>query len=283
MAAAALQEKVVSASTTVLSTGGLHVGQWFFPDWKAGGHGITNVTKALAESVNTYFYMVGGGFEKMKGLGALKLIDYFKKFGLSTPTGIDLPGERKGFVPTPDWKLETQKQPWYVGDTYHIAIGQGDILVTPLQVNAYTNYFANSGTSYVPHLVKSLIDPTTGETKDFVPQVLKQNLVGADVVNVVRQGLRQSVTSGSSRSLGTLPVPVANKTGTAQWSPDPKQPPHAWVTGWAPYDHPTLSYTVLIEEGQEGSPTAIAVAKDILAWYFGPKTPPTSTVIKAPK
>jgi penicillin-binding protein 2 len=135
-AAGALQEKVINAATSFVSTGGLRIGEWFFPDWKAGGHGITDVRKALAFSVNTFFYYIGGGYGDFKGLGVSGLVKYAQLFGLGKLTGIDLPGERPGFVPTANWKEQTKKEPWYIGDTYHFAIGQGDVLVTPLQVAA---------------------------------------------------------------------------------------------------------------------------------------------------
>ena len=266
VAAAALQEGVVTPSTTVRSTGGLRIGEWYFPDWKSGGHGTTNLAKALAQSVNTYFYMVGGGYGEFKGLGVEKLVSYFQKFGLGTLTGIDLFGERDGFVPTQKWKEEVKNEPWYVGDTYHIAIGQGDIVVTPLQVNAFTQYFANGGVNYRPHFFESFLDES-GERGDVrKPEVMKEKIVDTRHVEAVREGLREAVVSGSARRLSTLPVASAGKTGTAQWHS--WKSPHAWFTGWAPYENPELVITVLVEEGEEGSRAATPVAYDILKWYF---------------
>ncbi|MFO0764421.1 MAG: penicillin-binding transpeptidase domain-containing protein, partial [Patescibacteria group bacterium] len=106
---AALAEKIVTANTTVLSTGGIRIGQWFFPDWKAGGHGVVNVRGAIANSVNTFFYTVGGGYNSITGLGVDKLTEWMRKFGLAQKTGIDLTGEDTGFVPSQDWKLEKKK------------------------------------------------------------------------------------------------------------------------------------------------------------------------------
>jgi len=251
IAAAALQEHIVTPQTSILSTGGIRIGEWFFPDWKSGGHGRTNLSKALAESVNTYFYMIGGGYQSFAGLGIDRLARYLKDMGLGSKTGIDLPNEKDGFVPDPEWKEKTKKEIWYIGDTYHVSIGQGDTIVTPLQVHAYTNYFANKGTSYVPHLVKSI-----------TPQIYKKDIFASDIVNDVRLGLREGVLSGSSKRLSLLPVSSAGKTGTAQWSKD--RAPHAWFTGWAPFDDPKVSITVLIEEGEEGSRSAIQVAYEIL-------------------
>lgn len=270
VAAAALQEKIVTPETTFLSTGGIRVSRWFFPDWKVGGHGPTNLSKALAESVNTYFYLIGGGSDTVAGLGIEKLADYFYRFGLGAKTGIDLPSEADGFIPNPSWKQEKNGEQWYIGDTYHVAIGQGDILVTPMQVNAYTAYFANSGISYVPHLIAN-----TGVNQDVVhdkkPLTLKTNIIERKHVDAIREGMRAAVLKGSARRLSLLSVSAAGKTGTAQWSSIKK--PHAWFTGWAPYDDPELVITVLIEEGEEGSKSAIGAAYDILNWYFKKNNP----------
>ena len=265
VASAGLQEHIITKSTAFLSVGGLRIGEWTFPDWKAGGHGMTNVTKALAESVNTFFYIVGGGYDSFQGLGVDRLVSYFKKFGLGEKIGADVISEHSGFIPTPEWKVKTRKEPWYIGDTYHIAIGQGDVIVTPLQINEFTAYFANNGTSYIPHLVKAL-EPPKGSGAQIKPVVYRSHIVDDEVTGIVRDGLRQGVLVGSGRRLSTLPFTSAGKTGTAQWGVN--KDPHAWFTGWAPYENPEIAVTVLIEEGEEGSRTAVPVAYDILKWYF---------------
>ena len=265
-AAGALQEKIITETTSFLSNGGLRIGQWFFPDWKAGGHGTTDVKKALAQSVNTFFYYIGGGFGDFKGLGVDGLVKYSRLFGLGEATGIDLPGERSGFVPTADWKEKTKKEPWYIGDTYHFAIGQGDVLVTPLQVANYTNAIANGGTLYQPHLVSKIMGEGNQIKEEIQPKIIRNNLVDPANLEIVRQGMRETVVSGSARSLSVLPVAMAGKTGTAQWST--KKGPHAWFIGFAPYDKPQVSITILVEEGVEGSTIAVPIAKDILSWYF---------------
>jgi len=266
IASAALQEKVINENTSFLSNGGLRIGQWFFPDWKAGGHGTTNVRKALAESVNTFFYYIGGGFGDFAGLGLDRLVKYSHLFGLGNKTGIDLPGEASGFIPTADWKQKTKGEPWYIGDTYHFAIGQGDVLVTPLQVANFTAAVANGGTLYRPHLVKEILNEDNSLKQEIRPEVLNKNFISPDNLRIVREGLRQTVTSGSARSLGVLPVEAAGKTGTAQWSTTGA--PHAWFTGFAPYDNPEIVITILVEEGQEGSTIAVPIAREVLDWYF---------------
>jgi penicillin-binding protein 2 len=268
-AAGALEEKIITAATSVLSTGGLRIGQWFFPDWKAGGHGQTDVKKALALSVNTFFYYIGGGYGDFKGLGLDGLVKYARLFGLGVVTGIDLPGERPGFVPSAAWKKATKNESWYIGDTYHLAIGQGDLIVTPIQVANYTAAIANGGTLYKPHLVKNILGEDNKLVQAIQPVVIRTNLVDPQNLEIVRSGMRDTVTVGSARSLNTLPVEVAGKTGTAQWSA--KKATHAWFIGFAPYDHPQLVITVLVEEGGEGSSMAVPIAKDILNWYYSDK------------
>ncbi|HBW73916.1 MAG: Penicillin-binding protein 2 [Candidatus Magasanikbacteria bacterium GW2011_GWA2_45_39] len=265
IASAALTEKIITRNTTFLSVGGLQVGKWFFPDWKAGGHGVTNVIKALAESVNTFFFIVGGGYHQFKGLGPETIVMYLKKFGLANTTGIDLPGEVPGFLPTPEWKEDVKKEQWYIGDTYNLSIGQGDVLVTPLQVALYTATVANSGTLYAPHVVKSTIDPKTKKETPIKPRVVEHAVVPADVLALVRAGMRSAVTDGSARVLNDLPIPVAGKTGTAQWSKNKAN--HAWFTGFAPYENPRIVITVLVEEGGEGSGVSVPIAKRFLTWY----------------
>ncbi len=267
VAAAALEEGIINKNTSFLSTGGLRIASlWWFPDWKAGGHGLTNVTKALAESVNTFFYIIGGGYEDFSGLGVEKITEYAQKFGLGEKLGIDIPGESKGFLPSKEWKENTKDEMWYIGDTYHYAIGQGDILVTPLQVLGWISTFANDGILYRPHLAKEIIDKDGQIIKKMEPEIINSNFISRENIDIIRQGLREGVLYGSSRRLQSLPVSSAGKTGTAQWHSE--KPPHAWFAGFAPYENPEITIVVLIEEGEEGSGIALSVAKDIMNWYF---------------
>ena len=190
----------------------------------------------------------------------------FTSFGLGELTGIDLHGERKGFVPTQSWKEEVKKEPWYIGDTYHFAIGQGDVLVTPLQVANYTAAIANGGTFYQPHLVSKILDTNNQVVREISPEIIRSDFIDSANLKIVREGMRQTITSGSARSLSSVPGAVAGKTGTAQWST--KKDPHAWFIGFAPYEKPTVAITVLVEEGVEGSTMAAPIARDILQWYF---------------
>lgn len=268
-ASAALEENIINENTSFISSGGLRVGEWFFPDWKAGGHGVTNVRKAIAESVNTFFYYIGGGYNDFTGLGIEKMGAYAKLYGLGSQTGIDIVGEADGFIPTKEWKEETKGERWYIGDTYHAAIGQGDILVTPLQVANYAATFANGGKLYRPHLVKEILNSDESTFRKINEKPIRTNIVSDKNMQIVREGMRQTVTAGSARSLQSVSVPVAGKTGTAQWSTTKK--PHAWFIGFAPYDNPQISIMILVEEGVEGSSVAVPIANQVLTWYFGPK------------
>lgn len=264
VAAAALDEGLIDERTSFLSTGGLRIGRFFFPDWRAGGHGVTDVRRALAESVNTFFYIIGGGYDEFSGLGLARLMSFAGRFGFGAPLGIDMGGEASGFLPSDQWKREAKGEPWYIGDTYHVSIGQGDILVTPLQITAMMAVFANGGTLYAPQIVDRYVEQ--GRTHDVEPRVLNAQVAQADTVRIVREGLRQGVTHGSSIRLNDLSVDVAGKTGTAQWHSEKE--PHAWFTGFAPYQDPQIVVTILIEEGGEGSAVAVPLAHDILSWWF---------------
>lgn len=266
MSAAALEEGIINERTTILSNGGIRIGQWYFPDWKAGGHGMTDVKKAIAQSVNTFFYYIGGGYQGFTGLGVERIVRYEKMFGLGEQTGVDLPGEAAGFLPTKEWKKEAKSENWYIGDTYHLSIGQGDLTATPLQVALFTSVFANGGTVYRPHLVRALLSNEEKFSRPIEIVPVKENFLKPDTVRIVREGMRQTVTSGSARSLSSLSVTSAGKTGTAQWSS--KAAPHAWYTGFAPFEKPEIVVTILIEEGKEGSTIAVPIVKDFYSWYF---------------
>ncbi|MFA6423935.1 MAG: penicillin-binding protein 2 [Candidatus Magasanikbacteria bacterium] len=264
IAAAALEENIIDEKKSFLSNGGLQVGKWYFKDWQAGGHGMTNVTKALAWSVNTFFYYIGGGYGNFTGLGVNKMLEYMHKFNLAKKTGIDLPSESSGFLPSKEWKETTKGEPWYVGDTYNLSIGQGDLLVTPLQAAVWTAAFANGGTIVKPHIAMQLsFKDSAMEKFYFTPN--STNVVSSKTINIVRQGMRDCVLLGSCKLLQTLPFTSAGKTGTAQWNSS--KPEHAWFTAFAPYENPQVVITVLIEEGGQGSTVSMPIARDFLSWW----------------
>ncbi len=267
LALAALEQGIIKPNDRILSTGGLQVGQWFFPDWKQGGHGSVNLADALAWSVNTYFYTVGGGYEKQIGLGLSGIQKYFNLFGLGRKTGIELPGEAEGFYPTPS-RVAQRENHWYIGDTYNLSIGQGELGVTPLQIAIMMSAFANGGTLLKPTIVSRIVD-VKGQTRVIAPEVLASRLGTEANIESVRQGLRAAVERGSAQKLKGLPGGAAGKTGTAQWHKE--KPPHAWFTGFYPYKNPKIAFSVLVEEGGEGSGIAAEVVKDFLDWYVSYK------------
>ncbi len=270
IAAAALAEGVVDSKTSILSNGGIRVGAWFFPDWQAGGHGSTNVARSLAWSVNTFYYYVGGGYNGFTGLGADKIMSWLKRLHFGEALGIEIPGELDGFVPSREWKKERTGEPWYIGDTYNLSIGQGDLLVTPLQIASLTSFMANWGTLYAPRLADAYIDAITGARAEIAPVVIQKNVVNNSVIDPIRMGMRECVVYGSCRQLSSLPINVAGKTGTAQWNAN--KPNHGWFTSFAPYENPEIVVTVLVEEGEEGSRTAVPVAAEFYRWWANYRT-----------
>ncbi|MBT5338002.1 penicillin-binding protein 2 [Candidatus Falkowbacteria bacterium] len=266
VAAGALEEGVINENTSFLSAGGIRIGEWFFPDWKAGGHGITNVRKALADSVNTFFYIIGGGYGEFEGMGVRQIKQVAEMFGLNKLTNISLPNEKPGFLPDPEWKRKAKSEQWYIGDTYHMAIGQGDLLVTPLQVANFTAVFANGGKLLKPILIDRYYDQVAKKEVQIETEILNEQFVADKTLQIIRQGLRQAVTQGSAKILNSLPVTAAAKTGTAQWATD--KTPHSWFTSFAPYNDAEIVVTILVEEGGEGSAIAAPIAYEFMHWYF---------------
>lgn len=245
------------------------VGSYTFYGYEHGGLGLMDIYSAIAKSSDIYFYTVGGGNSKtgFVGLGPLKIAEWFRKFHLGQTLGIDLPGEKSGLVPDPDWKQQVQKSAWYLGDTYHESIGQGDLLVTPLQINSWTATIANGGKIMQPYLL-SEVDGQDGKVlAKGSPHILAENIFDPVVIKVVQDGMRQTVTDGSGRSLNSLPIPVSAKTGTAQYDARNLSKYHAWFTSYAPSNDPQIAITVLVEGGGEGYAVAGPVAKAAYAWW----------------
>lgn len=271
VAAGALEEGVATPSSAVESSGGIRVGQWFFPDWKPGGHGHTDLVKALAESVNTYFYTVGGGTAETPGLGIERLTTWAARLGFGTQTGIDLPEEHGGFLPSPAWKEQAKGEAWYIGDTYHAAIGQGDVLVTPLQLALATSVVANGGTLYAPQLLSTVEDSAGTVRERIAPVARAERVIRPETAAAIRRGMRAAVTDGSAQGLRALSISVGAKTGTAQVGGTERT--HAWVTAFAPFEQPKLVLVVLLEQAGGGDRFAVPVARDVLLWYFSADHP----------
>jgi len=263
VAAAALQEKTIAPDTTVDCHGNLNVGSYKFPDWKT--HGLTDVRKAIAESCDIFFYAAGGGSNGIPGMGIDRMKKYANLFGLGEPLGIDIAGEAGGLIPDQSWKQEKIGERWYLGDDYHSAIGQGFDTATVLQLANYIAAIANGGTVYRPHIV-SYVKKNDGTEEKINPEILNKNFISPSNISVVKEGMRQTIVSGTAQQLKGLPVDVAGKTGTSQFGSENKT--HGWFVSFAPYDDPEIAMAVLVEGGGEGHSTAVPVTKDVLEWYF---------------
>lgn len=264
VAAAGLEEGVIKENTTINDPGEIRIGSYVFPDWK--NHGLVDVKKAIAESCNIFFYAIGGGWDKIQGIGSEKLKFYLEKFGLGSVTGIDLPGEVSGLIPSPEWRKKNQKQSWYLGDTYHMSIGQGDVLATPLQMAVSTATIANNGQLYKPYLVDKITDLDGKIIKQNQKQLVRSNFINSQNLQIVREGMRQAVTSGSAQLLKDLEIESAAKTGTAQFGNENKT--HAWMIAFAPYNNPEIAIAVIVEGGGEGYAAAGPVIKSAFSYYF---------------
>jgi len=292
-AAAALEEGVVDRDTTLTCQGIMWLPNKYFPDdpelaqpfycWvhKYGrGHGSLNVVEGIAHSCDIFFYQLAGGFEDFEGLGLERLAHYARLFGLGEKTGIGLPGESVGLVPSKQWKWLNYHENWATGDTYNVAIGQGFILVTPLQMLNATVAIANGGTLYRPQIVYQVTDADGHVVKSFAPEVIREVPVSEENLAIVREGMRAAVEWGTARGAALEGVTVAGKTGTAEY-PGPRDeegnlPTHAWFVAFAPVEDPQIALLVFVAGGGEGTRTAVPIAAEILRYYFGlPEPEPT--------
>ena len=254
-----------------------------FSDWKF--HGLSEIKRAIAESINPFFYMIGGGYDRpgfadlrlpkhFEGLGIEKIKKYLKLFGLGEKAGIDLPGELKGRVPDQEWKENyfanqpRAQQIWYLGDTYNLSIGQGYLLVTPIQIASAFSAIANGGILYQPKIVDKVINSEKELVEEKKSEIIRKDFINLTNLEIIRQGMKQSVTSpvGSAFRLNSLPVEVAAKTGTAQIGLENIY--QNWITVFAPYDDPEIVLTIVIERVEGMRISSQKVAKEVLEWYF---------------
>ena len=298
VASGALEEGVVDSQTRLYCGGILWLPNRFYPEDPSlaqpfycwihhdyhGHHGSLAVVSALGQSCDIYFYQVGGGNrDGFEGLGEDLLGYYAELFGMGSRTGIDLPGEAPGLVPTVKWKRINYSESWVTGDTYNMSIGQGFVLATPLQVLNMTAVIANGGTLYRPQVVREVIDGEGNVLQAFAPDVIRQLPVSSENLDLVRQGMRAAV-AGTGATAWAIDVPgiaVAGKTGTSEFFVDRNKdgipdrdreghlPTHAWFTAFAPYEDPEIARVVFVVGGGEGSGTAVPIANDILNYYFG--------------
>jgi penicillin-binding protein 2 len=279
---AALQEGIANANTQVTSLGSIQVKNQFNPgisytfrDWAA--HGTMDFYRGLALSSDVYFYYLAGGYvdfntgrDVFQGLGATRLAEWTRKFGLGSRTGIDLAGESEGVVPDPVWKEKTVGEVWTIGDTYNMGIGQGYVAATPIQMLLVTAAVANGGDVLVPHVVHEIRDASG---RVIVPpwRSVRNNLnVDPRNIGIMREAMRQSVDTGAATTAKARSVQVAGKTGTAEFGerrPDGSYLEHGWFTGFGPYNDPEIAVVVFLEQGG-GALTAAPVAGKIFDYYF---------------
>jgi len=267
IAAAALSEKIITKNTILLAPGSLNIGSFIYGDWKREGHGLINIESALSQSADTFFYQIGGGFEGLKGLGPDNIAKYARLFGFGQPTFIDLPEENPGLVPDPGWKLKVTGENWYLGNTYHYSIGQGDLLVTPLQIAQMTTAIANGGVIFKPYLLSKIVDDDGQVFYEGKGSMIREKFVDSEVLKIVRSGMGKAAQpGGTAYPFFGFKVKVGAKTGTAE--PGGEVKPHAWFTVFAPFDNPEVAVTVLVEYGGQGADIAAPVARKVLEKYF---------------
>lgn len=271
LASAALQEGVITSATTINDNeGGIHLNDGTFKkDWEA--HGLVDLNKAISESCDTYFYIVGGGYQNFKGLGINRIDEYLDAFGFGKDTRIDLPGETSGFLPSPEWKEEKFGTSWYPGDTYNISIGQGYLKVTPLQLAMATGAIANGGKIYEPQIVNSVLDKNNNVIKKIESKVADELPVNPEYLELVRTAMRGTVTSakGTARGLQWMPVTSAAKTGTAQTSR--AETYNNLITLFAPYENPQVVITIVVESVPQETGVANLLARQVMSSYFAKK------------
>ena len=266
-ALAGLESGKITKDTKIEDVGEFNIGETKFANWYfltyGKKDGVLKIERAIARSNDIFFFRVA----ERTGLDTIRQIA--KKLGFGQKTGIDLPGEAFGLLPDEVWKDSTLKEQWFLGDTLHLAIGQGFMLSTPVQVNLMTSYMA-SGKIFKPHVV-SKIENLPNETKpvEISPKIIAENLVNDENLNIVRDGMKQACEQGGTAfPFFTAPYKVGCKTGTAEKA---LGNPHAWFTAFAPFDNPQITITVIIEDGGEGSVVAAPVAREILDWWFQKK------------
>jgi penicillin-binding protein 2 len=272
-----LENGIITDSTSVNCTGSYELGGSVFKCWNKHGHGTTSLKKSLRESCDVYYYQMG------ERLGVDLIAKTAQKFLLGAPMGIGLNNEKPGLIPTAEWKLKRFGKRWYHGETLPVSIGQGFVLMTPIQLASMIATVANEGTVYRPFLVKRIVDADGKPLKEFKPEVIGQTGISADKFRLVKQGLFAVVNEpGGTGSMARLyDVRVAGKTGTSQvikMRDSKRGTPyqfrdHALFVAFAPYDKPEIAVAVVVEHGEHGGSAAAPIAGRILRAYFDGKKP----------
>ena len=252
-----------------------------YRDWKAGGHGTVNMFKAIQMSCDTYFYGLANE------MGIDNIFDFLSRFGFGKATGIDMEGEASGLLPSQEWKMKRYQQIWYPGDTVSVGIGQGYLLVTPLQLAFATATLANNGVAYQPHLVKEVQSKNSSENRFIAKDPLYDLNIDPKDLDLVRRAMIAVTQPGGTAVYASLGAPykIAGKTGTAQVvamkqgekyeakKVDERLRDHAWFIAYAPADKPRIALAVLVENGGHGGGTAAPIARKVLDYYLLGKVP----------
>jgi len=276
-ALAGLHEKKINDSTSITCTGSYNLGTSTFKCWNKHGHGVTSLKKSLRESCDVYYYQLG---EK---LGVDKIASAANAFKLGTPMGIGLQNEKAGLIPTAEWKQKRFGKRWYQGETLSVAIGQGYVLMTPIQMASMIATVANEGTVFRPHLVKRIVDADGKQLTEMRPEVIGTAGFSKESYRLVKQGLFAVVNeSGGTGGMARMyDVRVAGKTGTSQvvkMRDSNRGTPyqfrdHALFVAFAPYDKPEIAVAVVVEHGEHGGSAAAPIVARILRTYFDAKKP----------
>lgn len=266
-ALAGLSSGKITKDTQIEDTGVMKIDTWSFANWFFNSSGKTDgmvdIVKALERSNDIFFYHVG------QLVGEKILGDSAKKLGMGKKLGIDLPGEETGLIPDGVWKEKNIGDVWYPGDSLHMAIGQGFVLVTPLQILSETAFIANGGQLLRPSIVTHISKPDNTLVKEFNYDPIAKGIFKQSDIDLVKQGLSKVPQSnGTAWPFFGFTIPTAGKTGTAETGETGKT--QAWYTAYAPIDNPQIVATVLLEKGGEGSNVSAPVVKDIFTWYFSP-------------
>lgn len=277
-ALAGLQNNIIQDSTSVNCSGTYDLGTSTFKCWNKKGHGTTNLRKSLRESCDVYYYQLG---EK---LGVDKIAAAAQAFRLGQPLGVELLNERSGLIPTSEWKQKRFGKRWYHGETLPVAIGQGAVLLTPIQLASMTATIANEGTIYRPHLVKRIVDADGKTLKETKTEIIGTASFSKESFRIVKQGMYAVVneSGGTGAMARQYDVKVAGKTGTSQvvklrdskLGTPYQYRDHALFVAFAPYDNPEIAVAVVVEHGEHGGAAAAPIAGRMLRAYFDGKKPP---------
>jgi penicillin-binding protein 2 len=265
--AAALEEGGLTPGST-FSCPGIWYGlgkDWPKTCWLERGHGQVNLVQALTVSCDITFYELG---KRLYELDPALLPRYARLFGLGAPTGLGVAEEVAGLVPDPDWKIAELSEAWFPGDSVNLAVGQGYLLVTPLQVAVMVAAVGNGGTLYRPQLVLKVAASSEEPEEVFEPQELGRLPIEPETLSAIQEGLLGAVASPGGtayQAFEGMEVAVAGKTGTAE---NPDGDPHAWFAGYAPADAPQIAVVVLVENGGEGSQVAAPLFRQVVEAFF---------------